>query len=59
MYINIKIKIGVNSHFYNMFEKIAVHYDDIAVVVSVAYHPVVVESVVMVATVVDDYLHLS
>ncbi len=40
MYLNIKNKTNLNSHFYNMIEKIVVHYDDIAVVV---YHFDVVE----------------
>lgn len=43
-----------------MIEKIVVHYDDTAAVVVVVVYPLdVVESVVMVEIVVDDYLNLS
>jgi hypothetical protein len=40
----------INSHFYNMIEKIVVHYDDAVV----ASHPDAVESAVMVETLVVD-----
>jgi hypothetical protein len=41
MYLNIKNSTNFNPHFYNMIEKVVVHYDDMVVVV--VYHLDVVE----------------